>query len=254
MTVPTSSAGGQAPESGQPQAGTPTAPAAIPAPGAQPLAPQAGAGQAQPRFQFNSPEEVEAFAQRLIADRQEANRKEREVKGELKTLQEQMQWLVTERQLDRQRAIAAQVQLAAKTAGFRNPAFVYGAIVNQLHYDQATGQPTNVQAILDALKASDAYLLDAPPAQGQPPQAQPGQPAQGQPGQLPQGVPPGQPAPQQQGLGVMNAPRSQTTPAGASGLTWEVINANIRNPTWVAANMAALEAFQADPANHQGRK
>ncbi len=251
------SAGGQAPESGQPQAGTPPAQAAIPAPGAQ--APAFPANTGQPKYQFNSPEEVEAFAQRLIADRQEANRKEREVKGELKALQEQVQFLVVQQKLAQQQAIAANVQLAAKNAGFKHPDFVYGAIAGQLQYDQA-GNPTNVQAILDALKVRIPELLEAQQQpQGALP-AQPGQPApvqpQGQPApqlpEQPQGSPGNVPAPQQQPrTGVMNAPQSSTTVGGE--LTWDVIQANISNPAWVAQNEAKLEAFMANPLNHQHR-
>ncbi len=251
------SAPGQAPEGGQPQAGTPSAPAATPAPGAQTPAFPANASQpTQPRYVFNSQEEIEAFADRLIDQRRRANRQAQEANSEVSALRQEVQQLLVQQRLAAQRAIAADVQLAAKNAGFRNPAFIYGAISNLLQYDQA-GQPTNVQAVLDALKVSDPYLLEAQQQpQGQPlaqpgqlaPGQLPGQPAPQLPGQ-PQGSPAELPAQPQQRTGVMNAPQSSTTVGGE--LTWDVIQANIKNPAWVAQNQDKIEAFMANPLNHQ---
>lgn len=255
--------GGQQSADPQPQQpGNPPAPAGAPQAAPQQMAPQ------KPAYSFNSLEEAVAFAeqQRAYAEAQnrlkrEANAEARQANDEVKALRQEVQQLTALQRLAAQKAIAADVQLVAKTMGFKHPDFVYNAIAGQLQYDQATGQPTNVQAVLDTLKARIPELLEAqqqpgtPPAPGQPgpTQPQPGQPgAQGQPApQVPGQQPPqGQPQP---GVGVLNAPRSATTPPDG-GLTWDIINANIRNPAWVAANEKAIEGFMANPENHKTRQ
>ncbi len=247
-------AGGQQSADPQPQPmGTPIAQdrASYQAVQPQQVAPQ------KPAYSFNTLEEAVAFAEAQLEKKRAANQEAKEARTELAALKQQVEFLVAQQRLAQQQAIAVNVQLQAKNLGFRNPAFVYGAIASQLQYDQATGQPTNVAAVLEALKTSDPYLLEAPPAaqgqpQGQP--AQPGQqqPPQGQPGQPPQAPQPGQPAAQPPRTGVMNTAQSGTSVG--SGLTWEVIHANIKNPSWVAANESQLEAFMADPANYVGRQ
>ncbi len=251
-------AGGPAPNDPQPPAGNPPAPAATPAPSAPPVTAPAPAGPpTQPKYQFNSVEEAVAFAEQMRLEKSQAKRREQQADAERDELRQQVQWLVAQQRLAQQQAIAARVQLLAKNAGFKHPDFVYNAIVGQLQYDQTTGQPTNVQAVLDELKTRIPELLEVQQQpQGQPP-AQPGQPAPqpeqpGAPGQ-PQ-VAPGQPQmpPVASPTGVMNAPQSAAIPPGG-GLSWEVINANIHDAAWVAAHEPQLEAFMANPANHQNR-
>lgn len=223
MSGSSPSAGGQAPESGQPQAGTPApgAPTAVPgAPSIQ--APQVGMNPSQPKYAFQSDAEMEAFIDRQIAARQRANHKEQEAKSELGALKQQLDQLLVQQRLSEQRAIEKDVLFQAKTLGFRNPALAYGVIARQM-FDEQTGQYlNNATALLEALKASDSYLLE---------QVAP------QPGTQPR-------------TGVMNAPQSAAVPPGG-GLTKEVIQANIRNQAWVAAHISDIEAFYADPLNHQ---
>lgn len=220
----TSATSGQAPATSTPQAGTP----ASGTPATQ--APQAGSGQAQPKYSFNSPEEVEAFATRLINDRRAANREAQQANSELAALKQQVEVLAAQSKAAQQRAIASDVQLQAKQLGFRKPEHVYSIIQAQLAYD-ANGQPTNTQAVLDALKVSDAYLLETPSA----PTAAPSQPAA-----------PQAPAQQQPRTGVMNAPRSAVT---AGTLTWDEAMRVVKSPTEYARRMKEVDAFLANPAN-----
>lgn len=210
---------------------------------------------AKPAYTFDSIEAATAFAEAQLAKKRKANAEAAQSNEAYNALKQQVDFLVAQQRLAQQQAIAANVQLAAKTAGFRDPDFIYSAIASRLQYDPATGQPTNVQAELDALKANKAYLLEQPAAPtdaSQQPPAQPGQQPQGQP-QLPSvpGPQVSQTILQQPRAGLMNAPQSATTLG--NGLTWEVLNANIRNPAWVAANEAKIAEFMANPANHATR-
>lgn len=143
--------------------------------------------------------------------------------SELEALKAQVAGLFEQQQ-------AAQVQGMAKTLGFKNPAHAHAIIKGQL-------QPgaTNAQALLEALKASDSYLLEptAPADAGQ---------------QQPQS----QPVQQQARTGLMNAAQSAT--GSADGVSWETIRQNKGNIAWIAANQAKIEAFMANPANHAQRR
>ena len=201
------------PEGGPPQVGAS-------APGAQTV-PQVGNGQTQqPKFSLNSPEEIEAFANHLLGKTRQANRGEQEAKSEVAALKTQVEFLVAQQQAATRRAIAADVQLQAKSLGFKDPGFVYDAIANRLQYG-ADGMPTNAQQVLETLKASHGYLLEVQGDAGQQPPAQ--QPAVQNPPVQPQAQP---------RTGVMNAPRSQTTP----GITEEYAR------SLSAAQYAALPA------------
>lgn len=247
MTIPVDPSASAQPPPSQPS--QQAQPLFAPQQSAQPATPQQP-GQQKPAYTFDSIEAATAFAEAQLEKKRQANAEAAKTNEAYNALKQQVDFLVAQQRLAQTQAIAANVQLAAKTAGFRNPSLVYGAIASQLQYDAATGQPTNVQAVLDALKASDPYLLEqqsAPPAE--PSQQQPAQPGQQQPLPSVPGVQTSQTIAQQPRAGLMNAPQSATTLGGA--LTWETIQANIRNPTWLAQNQARVEAFMADPLNHQ---
>lgn len=197
MTEESSSAGGQAPTSGLPQAGI----------SAQP--PQAGSGQAKPAYSFNSLEEATSFAERQLEEKRKANEEAKRVKSEaqaqadnLMKMQQRLEQLEAQTQAARERAASSEVKALAKALGFRNPDFVLGAIRSQLKLDN-DGVPTNAKDLLDALAASDAYLLESA---GQP--------------NTPQGQSQATPAPRQS-IGASNPSRSQTS--GAFVPSWETI-------------------------------
>lgn len=220
MTVPTSSDGGQAPTTGQPQAGTPG------------TAPQAGSSQSA--SQFKSLEEADAAFQRLLKDKQDANAEAAETKRRLKQLedaaktdeqkraerlaeleahastfeQERQQW-----QLERA------VLSAAPQAGI-NPALALRLIDLADVKTNAKGEPTNVPELL--AKAIADFKL------------QPGQSA-------------GQPAPPN--IGASNPSRSATT--GQNALNWDVIGH--MTPQEYEARRPEIQRWMSDPKNKISR-
>lgn len=213
-------------------------PTTMPAQQSQPQAPAGAPTTSQqvsspkPAYSFDSIEAATAFAEAQLELKRKANAEAARSNNELATLKQQVEALAADAKAAKQRAIASDVQLAAKTAGFRKPEHVYSIIQAQLAYD-ANGQPTNVQAVLDALKASDSYLLETPAA----PTGVPSQPAAPQ-------------APAQPRTGVMNAPRSAVT---AGTLTWEEAMRVVKNPAEYARRMKEVDAFLANPANRPQR-
>src|SRR6185437_12244665 len=156
MTLPLPPGGQQIPPEPTAQPSQPQAPAGAPVP----ALPQQTAQQ-KPAYSFNTVEEAVAFANAQVELKRTANSQAKETREELTALKQQLDFLVVQQRLAQQQALAANVQLAAKTAGFRDPDFIYSAIASGLQYD-AAGQPVNLQAVLDALKTSKPYLLEVP--------------------------------------------------------------------------------------------
>ena len=204
-----SSSEGQAPTSGSPLAGAP----------AQPTPAVSSPTQQRPVLTFSTPEEAIAFAERTLKDRQEANAEAQRERQARKTLEARLEQLEAQNKAAQQRAIASEVQFQAKSLGFRNPNLVYAAVQAQLKLGE-DGLPTNTKDVLEALRASDSYLVEAEGFAGQ-------QPLSGQqPAQNPPAIP--QLPAQQARTGMMNAPRSQTT----AGLTDEQVR-GITTEQWV---------------------
>lgn len=180
--------GGPAPTDPQPQAGTPGS------------APQAGSGQQPPKvYQFKTHEEAEAFAERMLEEKRQANAEAKRAQDELKKLQDaaktdeqkraerlaeleaQTSTIEQERQ---QWRVERAVMLAAPAAGLSAALAIRLIDLAEVKYKD--GEPTNIAELLTKALAQYPELK---PAQ------QPGQPTT--------------PAPRQ-GLGASNPPRSST--------------------------------------------
>lgn len=165
MSGPTSSDSGQAPTTGQPQAGTPAPP-------------QAGD---KPASQFKSVEEAEAAFQRILKDKQEANNEAAETKRLLKQLQDAQKTDEQKRaerlneleassstfeQERQQWRVERAVMLAAPTAGI-DAGLAMRLIDLADVKTNAKGEPTNIPELLTKAIA-DFHLTPAPPGQSTP--------------------------------------------------------------------------------------
>jgi hypothetical protein len=163
------SAGGPAPTSGQPQAGTPQ------------TAPQAGDGGQQPKpsLQFKSLEEAESAFERILRDKQQANQEAKTAKDELKKLQDaqktaeqraaerlaelEAQQTTWQREMQELRVAQSVERQASKFGIVDTEAAVKLMDWSQLEFDKETGQPTNVEKVLKALVKDKPYLVGQTP-------------------------------------------------------------------------------------------
>lgn len=218
MSVPTSSGSGPEPATGQPQAGTPATP-------------QAGSGQPTKTYQFKTQDEAEAFAERMLEEKRQANAEAKKAQDELKKhleslktdeqkraerLQELEAHSSTFEQERQQWQVERAVMLAAPKAGI--DANLAMRLIDLADVKtNAKGEPTNIPELL-AKAIADFNLT--PASAGQP-----------------------TPAPQNQrpSIGASNPPRSQTS---APQLSHQYIAELIKTPE-------GRERYANDPAIRQ---